>query len=128
MTEIPVLSAGFGEGHNAAARAVAEALGRVSSGELTGQVHDLFLTAYGPEKSRRQRDAYIGVANRHPRLWGLLYAGLDRLPLVGASLPFVRPVERALNELLDATRPPVVISAYPLYNYMMARRWRRAIM
>jgi hypothetical protein len=50
---------------------------------------------------------------------------LDRLPLVGASLPFVRPVERALNQLLDATRPPVVISAYPLYNYMIARRWRR---
>jgi processive 1,2-diacylglycerol beta-glucosyltransferase len=125
MMRLPVLSAGFGEGHNAAARAIVEALGRVSGGQVEAQVHDLFLAAYGAEKSRRQRDAYIGVANRHPRLWGLLYAGLDRLPLVGASLPFVRPVERALNQLLDATRPPVVISAYPLYNYMIARRWRR---
>ena len=125
MTRIPILSAGFGEGHNAAARAIAEALGRTSGGALEGQVHDLFLTAYGADRARRQRDAYIGVANRHPRLWGMLYAGLDRLPLVGASLPFVRPVQRALNQLLDETRPPVVVSAYPLYNYMMARRWRR---
>lgn len=125
MTRIPILSAGFGEGHNAAARAIAEALGRTSGGALEGQVHDLFLTAYGADRARRQRDAYIGVANRHPRLWGMLYAGLDRLPLVGASLPFVRPVQRALNHLLDETRPPVVVSAYPLYNYMMARRWRR---
>jgi processive 1,2-diacylglycerol beta-glucosyltransferase len=27
--------------------------------------------------------------------------------------------------MLDATQPPVVVSAYPLYNYMMARRWHR---
>lgn len=123
MRVIPVLSAGFGEGHNAAARAVVEALGRRVG--LTGSLHDLFLEAYGADRARRQRDSYIGVANRHPRLWGCLYAALDHLPLARASLPFVRPVERRLNALLDAERPPVVVSAYPLYNYMMARRWRR---
>lgn len=124
MTEIPVLSAGFGEGHNAAARAIVEALGRHPSGKLSGSLHDLFLEAYGAEKAKEQRDRYIRVANRHPRLWGCLYAALDHLPLVSASLPFVRPVERALNRLLDERRPRVVVSAYPLYNYMIARRWR----
>ena len=123
MRVIPVLSAGFGEGHNAAARAIVEALGRRPG--LSGQLHDLFLEAYGPEKARRQRDGYIGVANKYPRLWGCMYTALDRLPLVRASLPFVRPVEKALGAMLDASRPPVVVSAYPLYNYMMARRWRR---
>jgi processive 1,2-diacylglycerol beta-glucosyltransferase len=124
MTAVPVLSAGFGEGHNAAARAIVEALGRHPSGRLSGALHDLFLEAYGAEKAKEQRDGYIRVANRHPRLWGCLYAALDRLPLVSASLPFVRPVERALNRLLDEARPRVVVSAYPLYNYMIARRWR----
>ena len=123
MSIVPVLTAGFGEGHNAAARAIVEALGRETG--ATGELHDLFLEAYGAEQARRQRDSYIGVANKYPRLWGCLYAALDRLPLVRASLPFVRPVERALNKLLDAQRPSVVVSAYPLYNYMMARRWRR---
>lgn len=124
MERIPVLSAGFGEGHNAAARALVEALGRHAF-PMEGVFHDLFLEGYGPERARLQRDRYIGVANRYPRLWGCLYAGLDRLPVVSASLPFVRPVERALNEMLSAERPRVVVSAYPLYNYMIARRWRR---
>lgn len=123
MRTIPVLSAGFGEGHNAAARAIVEALSHQSSGALQGQLHDLFLQAYGPEKAKAQRDDYIRVANRYPRLWGCLYGALDHLPLVNLSLPFLRPVERALNTLLDAECPPVVVSAYPLYNYMMARRW-----
>ncbi len=123
MRPIPVLSAGFGEGHNAAARAIVEALGREPGGRLSGQLHDLFLAAYGEEKARAQRDSYIRVANRHPRLWGCLYAALDHLPFVSAALPFLRPVERELNRLLDEQRPPVVVSAYPLYNYMMARRW-----
>ncbi len=124
MSRVPVLSAGFGEGHNAAARAVAEALGAHPAGSVVAEVHDLFIEAYGPDRARRQRDGYIRVANRFPRLWGCLYAGLDRMPLVRASLPFVRPVERRLNALLDEAAPRVVVSAYPLYNYMMARRWR----
>lgn len=123
MIEVPVLSAGFGEGHNAAARAIVEALGRHPSGAFSGKLHDLFLDAYGAEKARSQRDSYIRVANRYPRLWGCLYGAIDRLPLVRVSLPFLRPVERELNRLLDVQQPPVVISAYPLYNYMMARRW-----
>ena len=123
MSVIPVLTAGFGEGHNAAARSIIEALGRKPG--LKGELHDLFLEAYGVEKAKSQRDSYIGVANKYPRLWGCMYTALDRLPLVRASLPFVRPVEKTLNEMLDATRPPVVVSAYPLYNYMMARRWHR---
>ena len=120
MSVIPVLTAGFGEGHNAAARSIIEALGRKPG--LTGELHDLFLEAYGAEKAKRQRDSYIGVANKYPRLWGCMYTALDRLPLVRASLPFVRPVEKTLNAMLDATMPPMVVSAYPLYNYMMARR------
>ncbi len=123
MSVIPVLTAGFGEGHNAAARSIIEALGHQQG--VTGELHDLFLSAYGPEKAKRQRDSYIGVANKYPRLWGCMYSALDRLPLVRASLPFVRPVEKALNTLLEEKRPPVVVSAYPLYNYMMARRWHR---
>jgi len=122
MIEVPVLSAGFGEGHNAAARAIVEALGRHPSGAFSGKLHDL-LDAYGAEKARSQRDSYIRVANLYPRLWGCLYGAIDRLPLVRASLPFLRPVERELNRLLDVQQPPVVITAYPLYNYMMARRW-----
>ena len=123
MKTIPVLSAGFGEGHNAAARAIVEALGVHAAGEIQGQFHDLFLAAYGPAKAKAQRDKYIRFANRSPQLWGCLYGALNHLPLVKLSLPLLRPVERALNAVLDAECPPVIVSAYPLYNYMIARRW-----
>ncbi|MFM9168430.1 MAG: MGDG synthase family glycosyltransferase [Verrucomicrobiota bacterium] len=124
MNTVPVLSAGFGEGHNAAARAVAEALAAHPSGEVRGEVHDLFVEAYGEERARRQRDGYIRVANRYPRLWGCLYAGLDRLPVVRATLPLVRPVARRLDALLDRDRPRVVVSASPRYKNIIARRGR----
>ena len=55
MSVIPVLTAGFGEGHNAAARSIIEALGRKPG--MTGELHDLFLEAYGAEKAKSQRDS-----------------------------------------------------------------------
>ncbi len=87
MTRIPILSAGFGEGHNAAARAIAEALGRTSGGALEGQVHDLFLTAYGADRARRQRDAYIGVANRHPASGACFTQAWTACPWSGPPCP-----------------------------------------
>ena len=123
MKTIPVLSAGFGEGHNAAARSLVEALNRRGEGKLQAEFHDVFTEAYGVEKARKQRDSYVQVANRYPRLWGVLYALLDRLPLVNFSLPLVRPVERKLFSILDSGEVSVVVTAYPLYNYMIDQRW-----
>jgi processive 1,2-diacylglycerol beta-glucosyltransferase len=122
---IPVLSAGFGEGHNAAARSVVAAINQGSVGG-EAEFHDIFLEAYGEEKARKQRDSYIQVANRFPKLWGCLYAALHTLPLVEISLPFLGPVRRRLFSLLDTIQPRVIISAYPLYNYQIERRWKKS--
>ena len=126
MVTIPVLSAGFGEGHNAAARALIAAINRRAADGVQAEFHDIFMEAYGVEKAHKQRDSYVQVANRFPRLWGCAYAALDYLPLVPMTLPMVRPVQRKLFEVLDATAAPVVVTAYPLYNYMMERRWKLA--
>ena len=93
-SRVPVLSAGFGEGHNAAARAVVEAVNRLHGGEMRAEFRDLFLDAYGEARFRRQRELYLSTANRFPRLWGVAYHALDRLPVVRWSLPFLGPVER----------------------------------
>lgn len=125
MKTIPVLSAGFGEGHNAAARAVVAALNQHPSATVQGEFHDLFLEAYGADKAKAQRDQYIHLANHYPRVWGGLYQVLDKLPVVSWTLPWVRPVAGALRKVLTETQPPVVVTAYPLYNYFMQRWWRR---
>ena len=120
---IPVLTAGFGEGHNAAARSVAEALARLDSGGGHTSPCDLFEEAYGPEDFARQRRFYLALANRTPWLWAGVYHALDRLPLVELSLPLLRRVARRLDAVL-ATGPRVIVSTYPLYPYLLARRFR----
>jgi processive 1,2-diacylglycerol beta-glucosyltransferase len=124
MEKIPVLSAGFGEGHNAAARAVVAALNRHPSGSVQGDFHDLFLEAYGPEKAKSQRDRYIHLANNYPRVWGGLYHALDKIPLVSWTVPLVRPVVQAWGEMLAQTQPKVIVTAYPLYNYFLPKNWK----
>ena len=121
---IPVLTAGFGEGHNAAARAVAEALTRLSPDAPPTVERDLFEEAYGPERFGRQRRLYLDLANRAPLLWAGVYHALDRLPLVALGLPFLGPVARRLDDALEA-RPRVIVSTYPLYPHLLARRFRR---
>lgn len=123
MVRVPVLSAGFGEGHNAAARAVVEAVNRLHGGEMRAEFRDLFLDAYGEARFRRQRELYLGTANRFPRLWGAAYEALDRLPVVRWSLPFLGPVERQFRRAVEETRSPVVVSTYPLYPSFLARAW-----
>lgn len=125
MVRIPVLSAGFGEGHNAAARAVVEAINRRHGGELGAEFRDLFLDAYGEARFRRQRNLYLNTANRFPRLWGVAYHALDRLPVVRLSLPFLGPVAHQFRRALAETQAPVVVSTYPLYPHFLARAWAR---
>lgn len=120
-TRVPVLTAGFGEGHNAAARAVAEALSRTGAGVQVPDLHDLFAEAYGPKKFGRQRQLYLELANRAPWLWACIYWALDHLPLVSFALPFMGPVRRRMVEVLGAEAPPVVVTTYPLYPFLLQR-------
>jgi processive 1,2-diacylglycerol beta-glucosyltransferase len=119
---IPVLTAGFGEGHNAAARAVAAALGRrADAGACPPPVlRDLFLDAYGEARFARQRRAYLGLANRAPRLWACVYQALHVLPVEPLAAPFLGPVRASLDRAVAGAE--VVVSAYPLYADLLRRR------
>lgn len=115
---VPVLTAGFGEGHNAAARAIVASLSRRAGVEPV--LTDLFLQAYGPERFKRQKEAYLSLANRAPLLWGLVYRGLDLFPVEKLAGPWLGPVRRSLEDAVG--RSPVVISTYPLYPALLAAR------
>jgi len=45
--KILILTAGFGEGHNSAARGVRDGLARVAPDQTTVELRDLFAEAYG---------------------------------------------------------------------------------
>lgn len=118
---IPVLTAGFGEGHNAAARAVAAALARrAPEGAPAPLLRDLFLDAYGEERFARQRRAYLDLANRAPTLWACVYQALHLLPAESLAIPFLGPVRASLARATAGAE--VVVSAYPLYAALLRRQ------
>ncbi len=112
-----ILTAGFGEGHNAAARGLKEgfdSLGR----EVQAEVLDLFEPAYGAlyQKSRRH---YLWLVNHAPELWAAIYAVLDCLPLLALVSWFLRPLKHALTRVLIKNRPDAIVSVYPVYGYVL---------
>src|SRR5215472_9093291 len=76
VKKILILTAGYGEGHNSAARGVRDAWLRVSPGSAV-EMRDLFAETYGA-LHRSVRRAYLELINRWPKLWRFVYDWLDR--------------------------------------------------
>lgn len=117
MTKLLILTAGFGEGHNAAARNLAAA-GEALAGPGTSSVVDLFALAQ-PRLNRVARRAYLAMINGTPRLWSSFYAWVDRSRLFPRHLWLLRAGRRALESLLQREQPGVVCSTYPLYAFLL---------
>lgn len=117
MHGVLLLTAGYGEGHNAAARGLNAAFHELGA---AADLHDVCAESGGVfyEQSRR---GYLELINRAPQVWAAAYALVDQLPVVSTLLPLLRPVERALKELISERQPTAVISVYPLYGYLIAR-------
>lgn len=117
MSKVLILTAGYGEGHNAAARGLhAALLERAGDSEIV----DLFALTGGAFYERSRRD-YLSLINRAPRIWAAFYGLLDRLPIVPLTLPFLGKMQRALATLLIEKKPDAVVSVYPIYSYLIAR-------
>src|SRR5207249_9318348 len=66
---ILILTAGFGEGHNSAARGVRDGLASVAPNQADVELRDLFAEAYGPVNEFVRR-GYLALVNSAPRAWG----------------------------------------------------------
>ncbi len=113
---ILILTAGYGEGHNAAARGLHAAFSQLG---IASEIGDPF-TAGGASYERSRR-AYLGLINRAPHVWAAVFWLIDKLPIVPLTLPFLGKVQRALAILLAEKKPAAVISVYPAYGYFLAR-------
>jgi processive 1,2-diacylglycerol beta-glucosyltransferase len=114
-----ILTAGFGEGHNAAARALAAACAS-AGGEGTARVVDLFALA-APRFNALARRTYLGMINRTPRLWNRVYRWIDRGQVLPRRLWALRVPLRRLEALLASERPTVVCSTYPVYPFLLEK-------
>jgi processive 1,2-diacylglycerol beta-glucosyltransferase len=128
VKSILILTASFGEGHNAAARNLREALTAVLPITKV-PVSDPFMEAYG-RFNRLCAKAYLGVINHLPSVWQKAFDILDRTKLVEQHMSLYGVAADRLERLLDEHRPDTVVSVYPgcnhLLDYVARRRVRRS--
>jgi processive 1,2-diacylglycerol beta-glucosyltransferase len=118
MKKILIFTAGFGEGHNTAARNIRDALELVGPDEVSVQIVDLFDRCYG-KLNEFLRKAYIAAINRTPRVWGKIYSVIDGTQFVESNMVMLAKMKRSMTDLLSQIEPDAIVSTYPLYNYVI---------
>jgi processive 1,2-diacylglycerol beta-glucosyltransferase len=114
---ILILTAGFGDGHNSAAKHLAEAL----DSHVDVCVADP-CDLGSPRTNRFLSGAYREITTYTPRVWKWIYDSTDRQDFT-KPLPFLKKTEDALGKLLKAFRPDLVVSTYPFYPYPLDRHF-----
>lgn len=115
MKRVLVLTAGFGEGHNTAAKSIRDALDATEEAEV--RLSDLYEIAI-PLVNSTVKLGYSLAINRAPLLWKAIFRGLDCPGLMESAMWTARGLRKALDRLLAEFRPDIVISTYPLYAYL----------
>lgn len=122
MPRILILTAGFGEGHNTAARCIAEALREHVGVDV--RIADVYIEKM-PRFTKVLQAGYVFAINKIPSLWGAIFNLLDRPGKLEATLPLAGNLREALRRVLDEYRPDVLVSTYPLYAYLIRELRKR---
>lgn len=117
MQKILILTAGFGNGHNAAAFGLRDGLEAVSE-DVQVEVLDLFKTCYGKVNDWVTR-VYLGMVGVMPRVWGEVYQVLDRTSVLERQMGHFTRLRHGLEDLLKSFDPDAVVSTHPAYNYVI---------
>ena len=124
--KIFVCSAGFGEGHNTAARNLCTALNALAT--APGEVDAEFVDILGQNSPRVYawfRKGYVALMNRAPRLWSAMYRLFDSPRSAESTLSMLAAERRWFEQKLARDKPAAVVSTYPLYGYMLDEIARR---
>lgn len=116
MKRILILTAGFGDGHNAAARNLREALEQLDPGADV-ILADLYERSY-KRLNHLAKKAYLGAVRYAPSLWAGFFKLVDRTPWL-ADGRGLGGLSRCLGELLERLQPDCVISTYPTYAQLI---------
>src|SRR5579864_8950181 len=103
---ILILTSAFGEGHNAAARNLAEALRKLDP-ERRVEVRDLFAEAYGPLYKIAQKN-YFFFINHFPGLWSWFYKYLHHSEEAPSQVAVFRRGARLLRQSITEMQPAVI--------------------
>jgi UDP-N-acetylglucosamine:LPS N-acetylglucosamine transferase len=122
MKRILILSASFGDGHNAAARSIRDAI-ELAGEDTTTEFVDLFELA-SPRLNAVMTGAYQNIVRFAPSLWSRVFAVFDNPKLFVPQIRSMRQNRNVLGEVLRKTNPDVVVSTYPVYSHLIAELFR----
>jgi UDP-N-acetylglucosamine:LPS N-acetylglucosamine transferase/predicted metal-dependent phosphoesterase TrpH len=122
MKKILILTAGFGDGHNAAARSLRDAIEQLDE-DARVEVLDLFADSYGAFNTFACK-TYLGVVQYAPSLWGGIYSLFDKSPLVEKQLGNFTRLQNTLEKILAEAQPDCVVGTYPVYAHAIRRIYR----
>ncbi len=124
LKNILILTAGYGEGHNSAARGIRDGLRKIAPHDVHVELHDLFADTYGVVNDW-VRTLYMAMINRTPRVWGLIYRWLDRQTDFVGDFRIFFPLKAYLRKLLARLQPDIIVSVYPAYPHILDEMFGR---
>ncbi len=122
MKKVLILTAGFGDGHNAAARNLRDALELVTD-EAKVEVLDLFESTYGVINTLLKQ-GYQGLVRYAPGVWSGVFSMLDTPGLFRRQMDMMGRLRQGLARVLHETEPDVVVSTYPVYAHLIQDIYR----
>jgi processive 1,2-diacylglycerol beta-glucosyltransferase len=122
VKKVLILTAGFGDGHNTAARNVADALELISD-EVKVEVLDVFQSSLGLLNDVL-RKAYLGLTRFAPSVWNGIYSMMDNAKGLESNLLAFGNLKSALEQILAQSQPDCVLSTYPTYAHVIREIYR----
>jgi processive 1,2-diacylglycerol beta-glucosyltransferase len=117
VKKILILTAGFGEGHNSAARGIRDALAQIAP-DSSVECRDLFAEAFGRFNEIVRRAYLVGI-NRAPCVWSATYSWIDQRPDFRRALRRFSRVRQRLSEIIEHDRPDVIVSVFMPYPHFL---------
>ena len=122
MKKILILTAGFGEGEDAAAWNVHAALEHLAPTAARIEVLDLPDSCYGRFHDLL-RNTFEAAITKAPRLWHGFYQLLGHSHFEGQVDGLTR-LRNTLRDVLRSTEPDVVVSTCPIYSFLIEEIYR----
>lgn len=116
MKRVLILTAGYGEGHNSAARALQAAFNEQPG--ITAELVDVFALG-APRLNQVSRRGYLRLINTAPKLWSRVYRWLDESPRAPWMFRALASHRRLLGRLIAAKQPVALVSTYPVYPWLL---------
>jgi len=116
VKKILILTAGYGEGHNSAARALQAAFNAQPG--VDAELVDLFALR-APRLNELSRRGYLRLINSTPGVWSRLYRWLDESAHVSWMFRGLAGHRRLLGAIIAQRQPTAICSTYPIYGWLL---------